>query len=136
LEKEIFEELQRVNLKDRVFFPGLITEVKPYFSAMDIFMMSSSFEGLPIALLEAMSLECAIVSTNAGGIKEVIRNGEDGLICEVLELLRIAHVSLELLNSSDNLEKMRSAARSRVETSFSLSRIVNVLEYIYVKVEL
>jgi glycosyltransferase involved in cell wall biosynthesis len=36
---------------------------------MDIFMMTSEFEGLPVALLEAMSMECAVVCTDAGGIK-------------------------------------------------------------------
>src|SRR5690606_8620070 len=83
LEEEIKAELFNLKLENKVFFPGLKTDVKPYLSSMDIFMMSSSFEGLPIALLEAMSMECAIVSTDAGGIKEVIRNGEDGLTCKV-----------------------------------------------------
>ena len=81
LEEEIKKEWKRLELENAVFFPGLKTDVKPYFEAMDIFMMSSSFEGLPIALLEAMSMECAVVSTDAGGIKEVIRNKEDGVDC-------------------------------------------------------
>ena len=84
MEEEIKAEVKRLEL-EKSFFPGLKTNVKPYFSAMDIFMMSCSFEGLPIALLEAMSMECAIVSTDAGGIKEVISDEKDGLICDVNE---------------------------------------------------
>src|SRR5690606_34744270 len=45
LEKEVKEELERLELQDRIILPGLQTNVKPYFEAMDIFMMSSSFEG-------------------------------------------------------------------------------------------
>src|SRR5680860_1601438 len=84
---------------------------------MDIFMMSSSFEGLPIALLEAMSMECAIVSTDAGGIKEVIRDNVDGKICKV--------------DDWKNLAKMKEAARERVIKEFSLSQMVQSLENIY-----
>src|SRR5690606_34400821 len=46
LEQEVNAEVERLGLTGKVFFPGLQTNVKPYFSAMDIFMMSSSFEGL------------------------------------------------------------------------------------------
>ena len=62
---------------------GLQTDVKPWLTIMDVFMMTSQFEGLPIALLEAMSMECAILTTDAGGIKQVIRNDEMGLMVKL-----------------------------------------------------
>lgn len=131
LRGEIMEEVDRLNLKKKVFFPGLITEVKPYFSAMDIFMMSSSFEGLPIALLEAMSMECAIVSTDAGGIKEVIRNEQDGLVCKVAEWEKLSDLCVGLIDNPQKLIEMKAAARKRVVNSFSLSNMVGTLEKIY-----
>ena len=131
LEGEIKAELRKLKLENKVFFPGLKTNVKPYFSAMDIFMMSSSFEGLPIALLEAMSMECAIVSTDAGGIKEVIRNGEDGLTCKVEEWTKLSGLCQVLINDSENLSKYKKAARERAVNSFSLKRMVDSLEGIY-----
>ncbi len=83
LEEHIKTLVKDLGLGNKVFLPGLQTETVSYFSAMDIFMMSSAFEGLPIALLEAMSMSCAIVSTKAGGVVEVIRENEDGILCEV-----------------------------------------------------
>lgn len=135
LEEEIKEELYRLNLEDRVKFPGLQTNVKPYFSAMDIFMMSSSFEGLPIALLEAMSMECAIVSTDAGGIKEVIRDNYDGLTCKVEEWMRLSDLCQVLIDDPEKLNRFKKAARERAVNSFSLNRMVDSLEEIYLSVK-
>jgi len=131
LEEEIKAELIKLKLGKKVFFPGLKTDVKPYFSAMDIFMMSSSFEGLPIALLEAMSMECAIVATDAGGIKEVIRNGEDGLTCNVEEWMKLSGLCQVLIDNPEKLSTYKKAARDRAVNSFSLKRMVDSLEEIY-----
>ncbi|NJW53435.1 glycosyltransferase [Salinimicrobium oceani] len=131
LEGEIKTELKKLGLSKRVFFPGLKTDVKPYFSAMDIFMMSSSFEGLPIALLEAMSMECAVVSTDAGGIKEVIRNEIDGLTCKVEEWEKLSDLCQTLIDDPEKLGKYQKAARERVVNNFSLKRMVDELEGIY-----
>jgi glycosyltransferase involved in cell wall biosynthesis len=131
LEQDVKAEVERLNLGEKVFFPGLQTEVIPYFSAMDIFMMSSSFEGLPIALLEAMSMECAVLATDAGGIKEVIRDKQDGMICKVEEWKELSELCQVLIDDPGQLAKLKSAARQRVVDSFSLTKMVDELEEIY-----
>ncbi|MBZ9729067.1 glycosyltransferase [Salegentibacter sp. JZCK2] len=131
LEEEIKKEWKDLELEKFVFFPGLKTDVKPYFEVMDIFMMASSFEGLPIALLEAMSMECAVVSTDAGGIKEVIRDGKDGLTCPVDEWEQLANKVQILLDEPESLKKYKLAARKRVIELFSLQRMVKELEELY-----
>lgn len=131
LEPEIKAEVERLDLEKKVFLPGLQTKVKPFLSAMDIFMMTSSFEGLPVALLEAMSMECAVVCTDAGGIKEVVRNREDGLTCNVNELKNLSSLCLELVDSPTELEVYKRSARKRVVSNFSLKKMVVSLEKIY-----
>lgn len=133
LKEEIMQTVKDLNLEKRVFFPGLKTNVKPYFEAMDIFMMSSSFEGLPIALLESMSMECAIISTNAGGIKEVIRSNEDGLLCEVDKWEKLVELGNELINDPDKLRLLKGKARLRVVEAFSMESMVSQLEQNYLK---
>jgi len=132
LEEEIRAEWKRLELENVVFFAGLQTDVKPYFEAMDIFMMTSSFEGLPIALLEAMSMECAVVSTGAGGIKEVIRNKKDGLICAADKWNELSELCQEIIENPDKLAVYQIAARNRVVEAFSLKRMVDELENYYV----
>lgn len=131
LEPEIKEKHKALQLEGNVFFTGLQTNVKPYYEAMDVFMMSSSFEGLPIALLEAMSMECAVIATAAGGIKEVIRNGTDGLLVAVDEWDQLSEAVIQLSHSETTLNNYQRHARERVVECFSIQAMVKELESHY-----
>ncbi|MGD1957807.1 MAG: glycosyltransferase [Fulvivirga sp.] len=132
LNSEIVEEISRLELEGRILLPGLQTNTVEWLSCMDIFMMTSQFEGLPIALLEAMSCECAIVSTDAGGIKEVIPGIECGGVLRNVEDYQL--LSEDLLRLSSNFHEIRELgekARKRVVKQFSLKRMVAQLENLY-----
>jgi glycosyltransferase involved in cell wall biosynthesis len=98
---------------------------------MDIFMMSSEFEGLPIALLEAMSMNCVPVSTAAGGIPEVIKDGVNGLLVPVEQPLQLVDRLSQLLQQPGEVARMKQAARETVINSFSMKKMVAELEDIY-----
>ncbi|QED36527.1 glycosyltransferase [Antarcticibacterium arcticum] len=132
-EEEIKELVKNLNLEERLILTGLQTNTIAYFSAMDIFMMSSAFEGLPIALLEAMSSGCAIVSTRAGGVVEAIRDEKDGLLCEVGDWKCLALKCSLLIQDSGRRDNFQKAARERVIESFSLNTMVEKLEENYLK---
>jgi glycosyltransferase involved in cell wall biosynthesis len=131
LEPMLKEKHTALGLEGKVFFAGLQTNVKPYYEAMDIFMMSSSFEGLPIALLEAMSMSCAIVSTDAGGIKEVLRPDKDGFVVSVDDWKLLSKSILAFAEDEQKLKEYQSLARQRVVDSFSIEVMVNSLEKLY-----
>jgi glycosyltransferase involved in cell wall biosynthesis len=120
-----------LSLENRIHFAGLQEEVRPYLSAFDIYMMSSVFEGLPIALLEAMSSGCAVVSTNAGGIREVVRNEVDGLVCDVDDFGKLPDMAISVLRDKVKREGLAVNARKRVAESFSMDKMVKDLESIY-----
>ncbi len=131
LEPMLKEKHKALGLEEKVFFAGLQINVKPYYEAMDIFMMSSSFEGLPIALLEAMSMSCAIVSTNAGGIKEVLRPDQDGFVVSVDNWISLSKSIVALAEEDQKLKNYQSLARQRVVESFSIEVMVHSLEKLY-----
>jgi len=133
LRTEIEAKLKALKLEGRVILAGLQTEVRPYLSAMDIYMMSSVFEGLPIALLEAMSMECAVVTTDAGGIKEVIRDGQDGYLVPVDAWPALGERVQKLAADPALRAKLAGQARIRATDAFSLKRMVQELEHIYQK---
>ncbi len=133
-EEEIKVLIEELKLTERVMLTGLQTDTVSYFSAMDIFMMSSAFEGLPIALLEAMSMKCAIVSTKAGGVIEVVSEPENGLICEVGDIKCLAEKAISLIEDKIIREKLQVEARNRVETKFSLEAMVQKLQKIYLNI--
>ncbi len=133
-EEEIKALIEELKLNAIVILPGLKTDTVSYFSAMDIFMMSSAFEGLPIALLEAMSMKCAIVSTKAGGVVEVISEPVNGLLCEVGDIKCLAEKATRLIENKTFREKLQVEARKRVEIKFSLEVMVQKLQQIYINI--
>jgi glycosyltransferase involved in cell wall biosynthesis len=130
LKQEILAKRSELKLERNVIMAGLQTNVKPWLSAIDVYMMTSVFEGLPIALLEAMSMSCTIVTTDAGGIKEVIRNGEDGLIVTVDEYNKLPEL-IQGLQDHETRVRLSINARKRVVESFSLKKMVLELENVY-----
>lgn len=131
LKEKLLEKRESLGLTGNVHFAGLQTEVRPYLAAFDIYMMSSVFEGLPIALLEAMSSGCAVVSTDAGGIKEVIRDGQEGLLCPVDEPEKLSGFVVDLLSDSHKKSSLAHAGRERIVSSFSMTKMVDELEHVY-----
>ena len=131
--REIEDLREELKLENRIIMPGLQTDTVSYFSAMDIYMMSSRFEGLPIALLEAMSMECAVVATKAGGIVEVVRDQTDGLLCDVGDYISLSQHVKNILEDPKLQEKLQRNARERVMNEFSLNIMVQQLESIYRK---
>lgn len=131
LKEEIMLHLRERGMEEYIFFPGLQTEVLPWFSAMDVFMMSSEFEGLPIALLEAMSAGCAVVCTDAGGIKEVIRHEQDGLLVPVDQWQKLGDHLRFLYEHPEQVSAYGGKARQRVVDAFSMKEMVRQLELLY-----
>ena len=131
LKELLLEKQKQLGLESRVHFAGTQTEVRPFLSTFDLYMMTSVFEGLPIALLEAMSSGCAVVSTNAGGIKEVIQPGINGLLCDVEEPERLVEFATELIADATKRNALALQGRERVREEFSMEKMVNALEAVY-----
>ncbi|MCX2739957.1 glycosyltransferase [Pontibacter anaerobius] len=131
LKDELLAKRKALGIEERLHMPGLKTDVKPYFSAMNIYMMTSIFEGLPIALLEAMSCSCAVISTKAGGVGEVVEDGKSGLLCEVDEYNHLADIGVRLLQKPKLCAELAVGARARVQVDFSINKMAEELEALY-----
>jgi glycosyltransferase involved in cell wall biosynthesis len=128
---EMIEKRRALGLENVVLMPGLKTNSADWYKIFDIFLMSSEFEGLPLALLEAMSSSCAIVTTNAGGVKEVIHKLEDGFIRDVSDWKNLSIDINHLITNPAILLQYKNAARKRVLEQFSIMEMVQQLEDIY-----
>lgn len=113
---------------------GVQKEVIPYLNSMDIYLSSSEFEGLPIAMLEAMACEVPVVATRAGGIGEVIQHGVQGFLCGIDEWEELEDYCLQLLQNPELHQQMSKSAREQVVKHFSMKRMVKELEDIYLQV--
>ncbi len=132
--ERILSQITKSGKSAHFHWVGVQKNVVPYLSLMDIYLSTSEFEGLPIAMLEAMSCEVPVVATRAGGIGEVIQHGKQGYLTEIEEWEELEKHCLELLQNPAVQQEMALAARERVIEKFSMKRMVSELEKIYLEV--
>lgn len=123
--------IQELGLATKVHLPGTQTEVLPYLSAMDLYLMTSEFEGLPVAMLEAMACSLPVLSTGVGGIAEVVREGQEGFLSASSEYLDLAMAADRLLKEEALRIAMGDRARKRIVEGFGMERMVRQLEDCY-----
>lgn len=115
-----------------VEFLGLLPDPRPAMERMDAFLITSDFEGLPVALLEAMSMEVVPVSSAVGGIPSVVEDRKNGLLIDPTDTQAIIQWLKEMLAMpvEERLELARNSRRTVIER-FSIRRMVRQLEQIY-----
>jgi glycosyltransferase involved in cell wall biosynthesis len=134
LKQEMVEELVReYQLEDKLIRPGLQQNIQEWLSISDIFLMSSDWEGLPIALLEAMSMGCVPVVTDAGGIPEVV-NDDCGFVYAKDDVSSAVNALQLLYNNRELLNRLSNEARARVVEQFDIRKMVCELEGVYKEV--
>jgi glycosyltransferase involved in cell wall biosynthesis len=117
LREELEAFTKKLNLTGRVTFTGALPDTPKFLSDLDIFVLSSLSEGMPISLLEAMAAGLPIVSTRAGGIDEVAIEGQNAFFAEPADVEGLAHAMIEMGRRSD-LAQMGALGREKVKNGF------------------
>jgi glycosyltransferase involved in cell wall biosynthesis len=120
-------EASVLGIGDNAIFTGFRTDIPNLLSAMDIFVLPSVREGLPMVLLEAMAAKKAVVATSVGAISKVVDNG-NGILVEPRDVAGLQNAVLSLLKSEGKRQKYASAGHDTVRRHFSSERMTS--EYI------
>jgi L-malate glycosyltransferase len=123
--------VKELGIQDKVLFLGNQKHVSDFLSISDLMMLLSEKESFGLVLLEAMACQVPVIGTRAGGIPEVIADGETGYICEIGDIDRIASRAVEILTNRQLHETMASNSFDRAKTYFSQEKIVSEYEDIY-----
>ncbi|MGH9410008.1 MAG: glycosyltransferase, partial [Vicinamibacterales bacterium] len=114
-----------------VHFAGHREDAREWLPEFDLFVNSSISEGVSLTILEAMAAALPIVATAVGGTPEVIVNGSTGVLVPARDPAQLARAAAQILSDPDRRREMGRAARSRVETLFTLDRMVRDYAGIY-----
>lgn len=129
LEDELKDMARALGIHDRVFFLGFQEDVTEMLSIMDVFVLTSLHEGIPVSLLEAMWLGLPVVATRVGGVPEVVEHGRSGLLAPPRDEKAIAKAILAML--SPRAKEIASQAERRVIEEFSIQQMVERTEEVY-----
>ncbi|HVL66259.1 MAG TPA: glycosyltransferase family 4 protein [Vicinamibacterales bacterium] len=124
-------QIRQHRLEKHVILTGFRTDVLSLHKAFDVFVMSSVTEGLGTSLLDAMASGKPIVATTAGGIPEVVRDGETGFLVPPRDHHAMAKALVRLLADESLRRRMGGAARDLAETRFSAERMVEQTLHVY-----
>ena len=118
---------------DRVHLLGMRPDARAILARLDVFVISSRFEGLPMVLLEALALGVPVVATRAGGIGEVITDRKTGLLVPQEDPAALASAIEEVLSDEDLAHDIAAAGRELVETTFHIDSTASSLRRVYEK---
>lgn len=124
-------KVEDYNLSDSVEFVGNQPNVRLFLSRADAYCCSSKVEGLPISVLEAMSCSLPVVTTPAGGVVDIVKNGLNGFIVEP-DAVKYAEKMLELIDNPQLRTSMADESR-RTAQEFSLKQCAKSYEDLYEK---
>lgn len=130
LEADLRRQAMSLGLGGTVVFAGFREDAPRVASTFDVFALPSTYEGLSIALLEAMALGRAPVVTRVGGLSEVVEDGEHGLVVPPGDPRALAQGLVRLLGDRTLRERLGEAARRRA-MEFDIRRAVSRMEDVY-----
>ena len=111
---------RRLGLGARVAFTGLRHDVPRLLAGVDIFALTSLYEGFPNVLLEAMATGAVAVASDVGGCRELVTSGETGLLVPPRAPAAVAAAAGRVLRDPALARRLATAARQRVEAAFSV----------------
>ncbi len=120
-----------LGLGERVHFCGYLADVGPFYDALDVFVLPSRTEGMPISLLEAFLYAKPCVATSVGGVAELVDRPELGCLVPPGDAAAVAQAIDQLLAARSLAQEMGRQARLRVEHDFSPQSWAGGLAAIY-----
>jgi glycosyltransferase involved in cell wall biosynthesis len=131
LEASLLRQARELGVQERVLFLGQIEDVRPVYEMMDVYALSSSREGLPNTVLEAMAMEVPIIATDVDGVGEAVRDGLEALLVPPRDPGRLAAALRTVLGDQALRQRLCRSARERVEREFSFASRMRHVEGIY-----
>ena len=131
LQRELMETVRRMGIEDRVRFLGFRDDVAAYIAAADDFALSSIWEGVPLAAMEAIQLGVPVVGTAVGGMPELVRDGWSGYLVPPNDPPALAAALKEVLNDPLLVERFTFRAKEHLEKHFSTAAMLQRLTEIY-----
>jgi N-acetyl-alpha-D-glucosaminyl L-malate synthase BshA len=123
--------VDKMGIKNKVLFLGKQDNLEELYSISDLMLLLSEKESFGLVALEGMACGVPCIGTNIGGIPEVIKDGENGFICELGDIETIGKKAIQLLTDSSLHRKFSEKAILTASVSFSAEKIVSEYEDIY-----
>ncbi len=131
LRKQLEDEVKKMKLQSNVFFLGPRLDMPEILQLLDIYVLPSDWEGLPLVILEAMAAGKAIIATDVGGNSVAIEDGRSGYLVPPKTPSILAEKICELILNIDKRKKFGESAKKKFFNEFSIEFMIKEHEKIY-----
>lgn len=131
MKKEITEQIEKLKIQNSVHLTGNIMDIWNVYPSLDLFIMSSIYEGLGRSITEALCCEVPVVCTNVEGVPEIVRNNITGLLVEPRNHLELANAIISSLKNIDKSKKMAKNGCTFVNENFDVKKMVADIDALY-----
>lgn len=128
---EAEDEARKRGIENCVHFLGKIDNVAPLLASADLFLLPTSSESFGLSALEALASGVPVIGARAGGLPEVVRHGETGILCEVGDVDGMATAAISILDNRETWASMSELGAADARARFSLDQIVSQYEHLY-----
>ncbi|WP_414623413.1 glycosyltransferase family 4 protein [Calothrix sp. CCY 0018] len=131
LRTQLETQIENQGLLGKFLLPGFVNNIEEFLCAVDIFTMSSLFEGLCYAVVEAAAMSVPVVATAVGGMRYSIADGETGFLVEPKNPEKLAEKINFLLDNPDIAQQMGERGKTRFMKLFTLEQMISETEALY-----
>lgn len=131
LKDELMSYSRAIGLENDVIFTGWRKDLVALYADLDIIALTSTNEGTPVCLIEAMAAGKPVIGTCVGGVRDLIKDGYNGLVVENGEVGELANRILELVNDEDRRRTLGVRGQEFVRGAFSKERLLKDIESLY-----
>ncbi|MCS6922788.1 MAG: glycosyltransferase [Fimbriimonadales bacterium] len=125
---------QELRVTTRVHFLGVRSDIPELLNACDLFVLSSDWEGTPMAIMEAMASGLPVVSTAVGGVPELVQHGTTGLLVPKGDEAALVDALCQLGSDAARRQAMGDAARRFAQKHFDVRKTVDAYEQLYAQI--
>jgi glycosyltransferase involved in cell wall biosynthesis len=129
--RDKLQERARALMGERCIFLGWVHDLPTLYAAVDVVALTSKLEGTPVALIEAAAAGKPVVATRVGGVREVVRDGETGLLVTPNDPVAVAASLQTLLDDPEGALRMGQEGTFWVAGRFSTTRLADQLTDLY-----
>lgn len=120
LKSELESKIAQLGLEQHAFMLGAKDNIPQELKNSDLFILSSDYEAMPMTVLEAMASGVPVICTNVGGVRNIIEDGQTGLLVDSGDADKMAKLLVDMINSPERFNVIAQNARSMVRAQYSV----------------
>jgi len=123
--------VQKLRLNDRVSFLGHCSDLPKQLSETKFFVLSTHYEGMPLALIEAMAAGCATIASEVVGVQEMIEHNIDGCLVEAKNAYALADTIERLINNPLHAQQLAKTGQDKVAANFTIDEMAKKYQELF-----